>query len=62
MGGNDSRSTFNLPQKAVRKELDDIGLGIVREGKPESTYDLLAWLRRQYDVADDPAELCYNSS
>ena len=27
-----------------------------------STYDLLAWLRRQYDVADDSAELCFNSS
>ena len=27
-----------------------------------STYDLFAWLRRQYDVANDPAELCFNSS
>ena len=27
-----------------------------------STYDLIAWLRRQYDVADDSAEICLNSS
>ena len=27
-----------------------------------SAYDLYAWLRRQYDVADDPAEFSLNSS
>ena len=26
------------------------------------TYDLIAWLRRQFDVADDSSELCFNSS